>query len=129
MGLKGDPNKVRSFAQKLKALPVTLAASVATDAAPAMTGLTQQAYDGGQTVYGEARPLGVDGQRLTLRKTGATEAGLKFINIGTIVRCVLPNSYQRYLIGKYRVLPNGAMPTAWRAKLDQIVHSKQGPML
>ena len=129
MGLKGNPGRLTTFAAKLRALPVTLAAEVATSAAPAMTDLTQQAYDGGQTVYGDARPRGVNGQPLTLRKTGATEAGLRFINIGTIVRCVLPNHYQRYLIGKYRVLPNGAMPAAWRAKLDQIVHSKRGPVL
>lgn len=128
MGLKGDPNKLRSFAQKLKALPITLAAEVATDAAPAMTELTQQAYSSGRSVYGEARPAGVNGQPLTLHKTGATQAGLHFIRIGTIVRCVLPNSYQRYLI-RYGLLPNGGMPSAWRAKLDQIVHSKQGPAL
>ena len=128
MGLKGNPSKLKTFAAKLRALPVTMAASVATEAAPAMTSLTQGAYAGGQTVYGDARPRGVDGERLTLHKTGATEAGLNFINIGTIVRCVLPNKYQRFLI-RYGILPNGGMPAAWRAKLDQIVHSKQGPEL
>lgn len=129
MGLKGNPHKLTTFAQQLRKLPVTLAASVAMDAAPALTGLTQSAYGAGQTVYGDARPRGVDGQPLTLHKSGATQAGLRFLNVGTIVRCVLPNNYQRYLIGKYRVLPNGTMPAAWRAKLDQIVHSQQGPVL
>lgn len=128
MGLRGDPKKLTTFAAKLRALPVTMAAAVASEAAPAMTGLTQGAYSGGQTVYGDARPRGVDGQPLTLHKTGATEAGLRFVSIGTIVRCVLPNKYQRYLI-RYGILPNGGMPAAWRAKLAEIVHAQKGPAL
>jgi len=128
MGLRGDSKKLTTFAAKLRALPVTMAAAVASEAAPAMTGLTQGAYSSAQTVYGDARPRGVDGQPLTLHKTGATEAGLRFINVGTIVRCVLPNKYQRYLI-RYGILPNGGMPAAWRAKLDTIVHAQKGPAL
>jgi len=128
MGLKGDPNKLKTLAAQLRALPVTMAAAVASEAAPAMTELTQGAYSGGQTVYGDARPRGVDGQPLTLHKTGATESGLRFVSIGTIVRCVLPNKYQRYLI-RYGILPNGGMPAAWRAKIDQITHAQKGPVL
>jgi hypothetical protein len=29
----------------------------------------------------------------------------------------------RYLIGKYTVLPNGAMPVTWKRKLDGIVQA------
>jgi hypothetical protein len=130
MGLKGDVGKLRTFKQQLRDFPVTLAAAVASEAAPAMTGLAQGAYSGGQTVYGDARPQGVDGQRLTLHKTGATEAGLRFVSVGTIVRCVMPNKYQRYLI-RYGILPNGnaAVPSAWRAKLDALVAAQKGPAL
>ena len=67
-------------------------------------------------------------QPLKLYKTGATEAGLRFINVGTIVRCVLPNKYQRYLI-RYGILPNGGMPAAWRARLNDIVHAQKAPVL
>lgn len=129
MGLKGDPSKLKTFAAKLRALPVTLAAEVATDAAPAMTELAQGAYDGGRTVYGEARPAGVDGKPLDLEVTGATKATLQFVSIGTIIRCRLGTRWAKFLIGKYRILPNGGMPTVWRARLDTIVHSKKGPGL
>ncbi len=128
MGLRGDPKKLTTFAQTLRKLPVTLAAAVATEAAPALTGLTHGAFTGGQTVYGDTRPRGVDGRPLKLYKTGATEAGLRFINVGTIVRCVLPNNYQRFLV-RYGILPNGAMPAAWRAKLGEIVHAQKAPAL
>jgi hypothetical protein len=128
MGLGGDPRRITTLAQKLRALPITLAADVSKAGAAAFTELTHGAYASGQTVYGDARPRGVDGQPLTLHKTGATEAGLHFVSIGTIVRCVLPNKYQRYLI-RYGILPNGGMPAAWRAKLDQIVHAQKPPAL
>jgi hypothetical protein len=128
MGLKGDPKRLTTFAKQLRALPITLAAAVATEAAPALTGLTHGAFTGGQTVYGDARPRGVDGQPLKLYKSGATESGLRFVSVGTIVRCVLPNKYQRYLI-RYGILPNGGMPVAWRAKLAEIVRAQEAPEL
>jgi Na+/glutamate symporter len=56
-----------------------------------------------------------------LRRTGATEATLRFVAIGTIVRCVLGTPYARYLIGNYRVLPMGAMPVSWSRQIADIV--------
>ena len=49
MGLRGDPKKLTTFAKQLRALPVTLAAAVATEAAPALTGLTHGAFTGAAT--------------------------------------------------------------------------------
>lgn len=121
MALRGNLGKLQTFKQQLKALPITVAQEVAKKAAPAMTDLTREAYSGGRTVYGEARPNGVNGQPLSLHKTGATEGSLRFVQVGTIVRCVLGRNYQRYLIGKYGILPNGAMPSDWRKRLDQIL--------
>jgi hypothetical protein len=129
MGLRGDPNKLRTFKQKLREFPLTLAAEVSKAAAPAMTDLTTGAYDGGRTVYGDARPKGAQGQALDLELTGATRAQMRFVAVGTIVRCVLGPRYAKYLIGKYSILPNGAMPATWRASLDALVAQQKGPVL
>lgn len=124
MGLKGDLSSLRSLKANLRALPVTVSHDVAQRAAPAMTGLTQEAFASKQNVYGEARPLSkVDGRPLTLRRTGTVQGALKFVANGTILRCVLGPKYARFLIGKYGVLPNGALPTKWSHRLGEIVEA------
>jgi hypothetical protein len=97
----------------LRALPVSIAHEVAASAAPGLTQRTRGAFNSGQTVYGEARPAGVNGEPLSLEQTGATKKTLQFVANGRIVRCVLGTPYAKYLIGKYKVLPNGAMPAEW----------------
>lgn len=105
---------------KLRKLPTSVAHSVAQQAAPAVTDLTVASFLTGKSVYGEPRPDGVDGRELTLRKSGRTRETLKFVANGTIVRCVLGTKYARYLIGKYGILPNGAMPAEWTRRLREI---------
>jgi hypothetical protein len=112
---------IKDLKAKIKALPVTLAAEVAKQGAPLMTQLTDQAFDGGRTVYDDARPLGVDGQALSLKKSGRTRSQMRFERVGTRIRCVLPSKYARYLIGKYSILPNGALPVHWARALTEIV--------
>jgi hypothetical protein len=97
-----------------------MAVDIAKDAAPALTDETQSAFASSKSVYGEARPLGVNGQPLTLDKTGATKAGLKFVHNGTVVRCVLGPPYAKYLI-RYGILPNGPLPVGWSRRIDGIV--------
>lgn len=123
MGLRGSIEKIQDFKRSLREMPRTIAADVASRAAPALTDRTRQSFDAGQTVYGDARPAGVNGQALTLRKTGAASRELKFVAVGTIVRCVLGPDYAKYLIGKYSVLPNGAMPAAWSKALRELTAS------
>ncbi len=118
--LKGDLSSLRKMKASLRALPLSVAHSVSQRAAPALTSLSRQAYDAGRTVYGEARPMGVDGP-LTLERSGRTKETLKFSAIGTIVRCVLGTPYARYLIGKYSILPNGALPVSWSRRLGELV--------
>lgn len=123
MPLRGNISQIKDFKRKLNELPKSVAHDVAQRAAPDLTQLSREAYDAGRTVYGESRPAGVNGNALTLKKTGATERDLRFVSVGTIVRCVLGPKYARYLIGKYSVLPNGALPAAWSAKLRELVLS------
>jgi len=122
MGLKGNLSSIKGLKQEIRSLPVTVAAAVARQAAPALTSLTGDAFASKQTVYGEARPAGVNGNELSLVKSGATSDALRFIAVGTIVRCVLPTKWARYLIGKYGVLPNGALPAGWSRRMSAIVH-------
>ena len=121
MGLRGNLSQMRDLKRRIAALPTTVAHDVASRAAPAMTGLTRDAFAAGESVYGDARPPAVGGGALTLRKTGATERELRFVSVGTIVRCVLGPKYARYLIGKYAILPMGALPSKWSARLRKIV--------
>lgn len=126
-GLKGDLSSLRALKSRIKNLPLSVAHDVAQRAAPVLTSATRGAFDSGRSVYGEPRPLGVDGRQLDLRRTGATAAQLRFVSNGTIVRCVLGPSYARYLIGKYGILPNGPLPADWSRKLGVLVHETKAP--
>ena len=115
-------NPFGALKSALKAMPLSLAHDVASASAPGLTQRTQGAYDGGKTVYGEARPAGVDGP-LTLERTGSTRSAVRFVANGRIVRCVLPTKYAKYLVGKFKILPNGAMPAEWSRYLAELVRT------
>jgi hypothetical protein len=122
------PATFKALRRRLNELPRTVAASVAGRAAPALTDMTRGAFDAGRDVYGQARPKSeTTGEALTLKRSGAAERTLKFAAVGTIVRCVLGVPYLKYLIGKYRVLPNGPIPQAWRGRLGEIVRETKAP--
>lgn len=121
MPLKGDLSSLAKLKANLRDFPKTLAHNVAQRAAPALTDLTVEAFISDTNVYGDERPAGVAGNTLTLVKTGETRRTLRFVSNGTIVRCVLGRKYMKYLIGKYGVLPNGALPSRWSARLGEIV--------
>lgn len=104
----------------IKDLPIRIRSAVAKDAEAVLTTLVRESFDAGRTAYGTARPAGTNGQALTLRKTGATRSDLGFVAVGTIVRAVLGRNYQRFLVGKYAVLPQ-SLPAAWSKELGQIV--------
>jgi hypothetical protein len=123
MAIRGDLSSIKKLKARIRDLPRTVAHDVAQKAAPEMTGLTKAAFSSGRSVYGESRPAGADGQRLTLEKTGAVSSQLGFKATGTVVRCVLGPSYAKYLIGKYGILPNGARPAEWSRKLTELVRA------
>lgn len=119
-GVRGNPATLRRFQRNLTRVPVKIATSVATTAAPAITGLAQSAYSSGETVYGEPRPLGVHGNVLTLVASGDTQGALQFQALGRVVRARLGTRQARYLVGKYKILPTGGLPVAWNAELRRI---------
>ncbi len=117
----GRPQVFGDLKKALRAMPLSVAAETAGRAAPAISRLAQSAFDSGQTVYGDARPTGVDGGKLSLQKSGKSRASTYFKSAGTVVRCVLGTPYYKYLIGKYRILPMGALPASWSRKLTEVV--------
>lgn len=120
MALHGDTRTLRSLQRALKKLPITASARIAARSAPAMSELARSAFDSGESVYGPARPRGVDGQRLTLEKTGRTRGSLDFAATGRDIRLVRLPNYARFLIGKYDILPNGPLPLSWRERMTRI---------
>lgn len=125
--LKGNVNDLRKLGARLNKFPTTLVHNVANKTAPSLTQKANAAYGSGRTVYGDARPKGALGAPLSLKRTGATEATLRFVAIGTIVRCVLGTPYAKYLIGKYRILPMGRMPVAWSQQISDYVKEEPFP--
>lgn len=124
----GGNSAFKRLAGQLKRFPTTLAAEVASKAAPDLTGLTQDAYGSNRNVYGDARPSStVTGEALDLNLSGKTATSLRFTATGTRVRAVLSEKYQRFLIGKYQILPNGPIPAGWRAHLDGLVKKATPP--
>jgi hypothetical protein len=119
-GLRGNPGLLKQLGRKLAELPTTVRAEVARQAAPVVTALAQSAFDGGQTVYGDARPTGVDGNALDLTVTGSARRSLNFVANGTQLRCTFGPKHFKFLIGKYKILPNNALPFRWRRALDEI---------
>ena len=128
-GLRGDLSSIRAMKRSVAALPITLRHAVAADGAPALTAATREAFAAGRSVYGEARPLGVSGKTLDLYVTGAVSRQLRFQNYGTVIKCVLEPKYSRYLIGKYGVLPNGALPASWSTRLGAIIDAMKAARL
>jgi hypothetical protein len=121
MGLKGNLGTLSGLKKRLRSMPVTVAHDVAQKAAPVLTRELEFAYDAGRSVYGDVWQLGADGSPVTLERTGATRSLLAFTATGTIIRAVLGTSWARFLIGKYGILPNGAMPAHWPLLLARVV--------
>jgi hypothetical protein len=82
MALKGNPRNLRRLNQTIATLPTVLAQKVAARAAAEITALARASFDGGQTVYGDARPAGKHGNALSLVATGFTRDNLQFVSDG-----------------------------------------------
>jgi hypothetical protein len=126
--LKGDLSTFNRLRKRLTdpAVPVTLATEVATAVAPTITTSATTAYDRARTVYGDSRPLSVDGKPLSLVKTGDARSEIRFLNFGRILKASFgyTRAYGPFLVGKYRILPNGPIPLAWRAQIGVVAQER-----
>lgn len=122
--IKRSGKGLASVSKGLKELPRVTGVEVGRRAAPALTGAAGGSWDAGQTVYGDARPLGTRGNKLDLRVTGAARRFIRFVAAGTRLTASLPLKYLRYLIGKYQVMPIGSspLPRKWTELLRAIVN-------
>lgn len=122
MGLKGNIGTIRKLKKNIKAMPRSVAHAVAKKTGPVLNFKTRRAFTLGQNVYGGAWPKSrTDGQQLTLVESGAVSRMLAFAVAGSKIRAVLGPKYAKYLIGRYGILPNGAMPTTWERAIQGMV--------
>lgn len=121
-GVKGGFDKLRNFETKLRSMSKVVAVKVAAKAAPIISDLAKATFEAGQDAYGLLWEPGRDGQKITLRKSGALERyAATYAAIGTRIRAVLGVPYAKYQIGKRPVLPRGALPVAYSDALKRIV--------
>lgn len=121
MSFTSSLQSLRRFSSDLRRLPRVLAQRVTQKSAPAITALAVRAFDSGTDPYGIAWEPGADGERVTLRKTGALERYLRYVAVGTKLRVALGVAYAKYQIGKRPVFPRqgGALPLDYVRALEK----------
>ena len=114
----------------LRALPTTLATRVAEKAAPEISKLAQESFDGSRDPYGAPWAPAKDGGTVTLRKTRRLEKGVHYVAIGTRVRVAIGVPYAKYQIGKRPIFPRpGLLPAAYSKALTEIVQTEARAVL
>ena len=115
------------FSQDLRRLPRTVAARATSLAAPRLTEVARRSFAQSLDPYGVPWAPGTDGDRVSLRKTGALERLLYYVGIGRKLRVSLGVPYARYQIGKRPIFPGqgAALPpdyvrTIQRAAVDAV---------
>jgi hypothetical protein len=86
------------------------AIKVASASASQLTALVKETFDAGENPYGLNWAPGADGQKVTLRKSGALANGLVYVATGTKLRIRLAVKYAKYQVGKRRVAPSQGEP-------------------
>ncbi len=119
------------FSKALNELPRVLAQKVAAAAAPDLTTAAQATFDAGADAYGDTWAPGVDGQKITLRKTGALASTVRYVPIGTKLRLALGVRYAKYQVGRRPVTPRqGApLPVEYTKRLASAVTTVAGDVL
>lgn len=119
-GLNKGITSIARLRSAIKDLPRNLRQAVANEASGYLDIELRADFDAGRTVYNTPRPLGVSGQQLSLVKSRKTRDNIGFRSTGTIVRAELYTRYAKYLIGKYKILPQ-RLPVDWQAYLENLV--------
>jgi hypothetical protein len=110
MSFAASIQSLRQFSADLRRLPLVVAQKVAAQAAPALTRVAKATFDAGEDPYGVNWVPGADGQKVTLRKSGALERFIHYVAIGTKLRVALGVRYAKYQIGKRPVFPRQGAP-------------------
>lgn len=121
--MASKPPDLRRFVEsKLTKLTPKVEQEAALVLARLFSRLAREAFARGEDVYGKPRPPGVAGNMLDLVATGLTSGSIGFEARGNRVRSTISNAnYVRFLIGKYRILPNGRLPDAWVQEANRTI--------
>lgn len=131
-GLRGSLDKLKNLSALLRRLPVVVGQKVATAVATPLTSIVQGDFDASEDPYGIPWAPGVDGEKVTLRETGALARGLTYVAIGRKLRMRLGVPYAKYQVGKRRVAPaqGAVLPTTYSNAIGQtanaVVHAELG---
>jgi hypothetical protein len=120
-GLRGELGSIRRLNKKLLTMSTEMSQKVARRAASALSYFARTSYGANNTVYDDPRKLSVDGNPLSLVRTGRVKRDLYFVADGTKVRMKFGPKYAKYLIGKYTILPIGkaTLPWKWQEALQR----------
>lgn len=105
MSLRGNLTSLSKFSSDLRRLPRVVAQKVTAAAAPAITELARATFAASENAYGVPWTPGHDGDKVTLRKTGALARYVHYVGIGTKLRVALGVAYAKYQIGRRPVFP------------------------
>jgi hypothetical protein len=120
-----DVSSLSKLSATLRALPATLALRVAVKAAPVLSQFARESFDSNTDPYGVPWAPGVDGDTVSLRKTGALEKYVVYVPIGTKLRVALGVPYAKYQIGKRPVYPRGGLlPAKYSAALERVTRDE-----
>lgn len=123
-GIRGNPNLARFWKEQFRGVPAKIEAECAILIAREFQRRARDAFTRGVDVYGKARPASAEGGKLYLIESGLTKGTLGFVAERGRVRSTISQAgYVKYLIGKYRILPNGPLPEAWVAAANRIIQA------
>ena len=119
-----DISSLSKLEATLRALPKTLGQEIARRAAPVISRFAKASFDSSVDPYGAPWRPKENGDKATLRATGALEAFVFYVAIGTKLRVALGVPYAKYQIGKRPIFPRpGLLPKAYSEELDRITQS------
>lgn len=102
---------LKRFSAGLRAIGnKALAIEIAKDAAAAITAAARATFEAGETPYHVPWRPGYDGQRVTLRESGALAKGIEYVAYGTMLRLRLGAKHAKYQVGRRPVTPRQDAP-------------------
>ena len=121
-----DTSSLSKFSSALKNMRKGVAIDIAARAAPVITEFAKESFANSEDPYGVPWQPSVDGDTVTLQKTGRLRDKIHYVAHGTILRVKLSVDHAKYQIGKRPVYPRqgGLLPKKYTDALDKIVEEE-----
>lgn len=104
-GAYGDFTKLQKKAEALRRLPKVVAIRAAAMSAGAINALAAGTFSRSEDAYGVGWKPSVDGEKVTLRKSGKLASNVRYKATGTRLRAVLGVAYAKYQVGARPIFP------------------------